>query len=133
MFQRCPESLVAASSVEYLTRKITKGTSADVAVLTNNWISAQGGPEKQLLKGLAVLFQTAVEHSEVMNEIIMEAWAVFLDRQIWKARYPSLQEALRVMAILKTSVRAPLTTGSERGCTLSRSRPIGQEYRTAIH
>lgn len=60
--------------------------SGNVKRMTCKWIARQGAEDRQL-KGIRDIFELAEGHAEWVNEMVTEAWAIVLDKQLWKVKY----------------------------------------------
>ena len=84
---------VAQASTESLASRVMAKSGGDIGKRTNEWITACGGPEEQL-KGLKDIFEIAGEESETVNGIVTEAWAILVDRKLWRLEHDNEKDGL---------------------------------------
>ncbi len=85
-------------SVKYLINSIMIKSEADIRIMINKWITAQDEITEQFNE-LQKFFQTVKENSKFRNEILSKIWAVLLNRKIWRAKFFTQTETLKVIDI----------------------------------
>lgn len=61
--------------------------------MTSEWIASQGGQEEKL-KYIQDILNLAEGHAEWVNDMVMEAWAVLVEKKLWQVKYATKQDAL---------------------------------------
>lgn len=103
-----------ARSADTLVANAITIANMDIATATFEWIQAQGDAEAQL-RGLQELFNMAETRTDVIGEIITEAWVIFLTSGIWKAKYETRAEAERALDTpLLRDIRLRAASGRRR-------------------
>ena len=85
-------------SVKYLISSIMIKSEANIRIMINKWIIAQDEIIEQFNE-LQNLFQTVEENLKFMNEILSKIWAVLLNRKIWRTKFFTQIEILKVIDI----------------------------------
>ncbi len=85
--------------MKYLISSMMIRSEADIRNMTNKWIIAQDEITEQFNE-LRNLFQTVEENLKFMNEILSKIWTVLLNREIWRVKFFTQIETLKVIDIL---------------------------------
>ena len=102
------------SSFEKLIMRMKTMSESDVRRLTNEWIMNQRTDEAQLNEVRNILDQTK-EHTEWINEIVVEAFSILIERQLWRTKFETKKKALATLnnSMLK-NIRARARTNRNR-------------------
>lgn len=107
-------ALFVKPNFDELTFQLNVTSPQNVRRITHNWISQQGNAGEQLC-GISDIFELAGQHSEGLNEVILEAWGMLTEGGAWQARFSSREAAIRAL-------NGPLLQDMRRRAQSSRGR-----------
>ena len=70
--------------------------SANAKCMTCKWIAGQETEERQL-QGIKDILSLAKSYAKWVNDMVTEAWAILVDKQLWKIKYHNKQDAMAAM------------------------------------